>query len=282
MTILVAVKKDGRIFLGADRITTFGSEYVTDLVDGSKIIKLKHGYIATSGYALIDNVVEHLYKSDHKLVENTFNDRSEVFSFFLELYTEMKKTYNLVDSGKETYANFHNVFLLVTARSIFGVASNMTVFEYDRFVSKGAGEDLALGCLYGTYDLLSDGFEITRLALEAACKFSVYCKEPLDIIEVKESDFSGKKGDSYKPHSQRLTTMTYLKGIHPDMKALAPAKSRVLDYSNSGGLHKSAPAAKKKSNSRKAGDATGAKNAKGATQAKARSVKPALKKGRSR
>src|SRR5580704_12309340 len=102
MTILVAVKKNGRIFLGADRITTSGSYYSTDLVDGSKIMKLRHGYLATSGYSLIDNVIEHLHKSNHKLMDNTFKDRSEVFSFFLELYNEMKKSYTLVDPGKDT------------------------------------------------------------------------------------------------------------------------------------------------------------------------------------
>jgi ATP-dependent protease HslVU (ClpYQ) peptidase subunit len=50
MTILVAVKKNDRVYMGADRITTFGNEYFTDIVNGSKIIKLKHAYLATSGY----------------------------------------------------------------------------------------------------------------------------------------------------------------------------------------------------------------------------------------
>lgn len=54
MTILVAVKKNGRVFLGADRITTFGNEYHTDLVGGQKIMKLKNAYLATSGYTLVD------------------------------------------------------------------------------------------------------------------------------------------------------------------------------------------------------------------------------------
>ncbi|HEY9755362.1 MAG TPA: hypothetical protein V6C97_09380 [Oculatellaceae cyanobacterium] len=204
MTILVAVKKNGRVYLGADRITTFGNEYSTDLVNSSKIIKLKHGYLATSGYTLLDNVIEHLYNTDHKMMENSFKDRAQVFHFFLQLFSEMRKNYTLVDTGKDTYATMYNVFLLVTPSSIYGVSNNLAVHEYERFAAKGAGSDYAQGCLYGTFDLIDDAFEITRLALESACHFSIYCKEPLDIIEVRTQDF-GTKGSGYKQHAALRT-----------------------------------------------------------------------------
>ncbi len=237
MTILIAIKKNNRVFVGADRITTFGSGYSTDLVDGSKIVKLKHGYLATSGYTLLDNVIEHLFKSNHKLVENPFRDRSDVFTFFLELYNEMKKSYTLVDSGKETYASFYNVFLVVTAHSIYGVSSNLSVHEYDRFAAKGAGSDYALGCLYGCYDLMNDGFEIARLALEAACRYSIYCKEPLDIVEVKESDFGKRRKGSHKVRGREVSTIPKLKGTG-NMIAIergkAPAIMRLVREASNG------------------------------------------------
>jgi ATP-dependent protease HslVU (ClpYQ) peptidase subunit len=207
MTILVAVKKNDRVFLGADRITTFGNEYFTDLVDGSKIIKLKHAYFATSGYTLLDNIIEHLHVSKHKMMDNTFRTRAEVFSFFLELYAELKKSYTLVDTGKDTYAAIYNVFLIVTPQDIYGVSNNLSVHEYDRYAAHGAGADYALGCLYGIYDTIDDGFELARLALEAACHFSIYCKEPLDIIEVKESDFGKAARGGYKAHGGALKTV---------------------------------------------------------------------------
>lgn len=207
MTILVAVKKNDRVFLGADRITTFGNEYFTDLVDGSKIIKLKHAYFATSGYTLLDNIIEHLHVSKHKMMDNTFRTRAEVFSFFLELYAELKKSYTLVDTGKDTYAAIYNVFLIVTPQAIYGVSNNLSVHEYDKYAAHGAGADYALGCLYGIYDTIDDGFELVRLALEAACHFSIYCKEPLDIIEVKESDFGKAARGGYKAHGGALKTV---------------------------------------------------------------------------
>jgi len=213
MTILVAVKKNKRVFVGADRMTTFGNEYATDLVNGSKIIKLKHGYVATTGYSLLDNVIEHLYKTNNKLIDNTFSNRHDVFSFFLELYNEMKKSYTLVDSGKDTYANFYNAFLVVTAKSIYGISSNLSVHEYDRFAARGSGSDYSLGCLYGCYELIDDGFEIARLALEAACRYSIYCKEPLDIIEVKVTDFGKKSRRGHKVRGRALSTLFRLKGI---------------------------------------------------------------------
>jgi ATP-dependent protease HslVU (ClpYQ) peptidase subunit len=213
MTILVAVKKNKRVYVGADRMTTFGNEYATDLVNGSKIIKLKHGYVATTGYSLLDNVIEHLYKTNNKLIDNTFANRHDVFSFFLELYNEMKKSYTLVDSGKDTYANFYNAFLVVTAKSIYGISSNLSVHEYDRFAARGSGSDYSLGCLYGCYELIDDGFEIARLALEAACRYSIYCKEPLDIIEVKVADFGKKSSKGHKARGRALSTLFRLKGI---------------------------------------------------------------------
>jgi len=213
MTILVAVKKNGKVFLGSDRITTFGNEYVTDLVRGSKIIKLKHAYLATSGYSLLDNIIEHLYRNNHKMMENTFSDRSHVFSFFLELYNELKKSFTLVEPGKDTFASMYNVFLVVTPTSIYGVSTNLSVSEYPRYAARGAGSDYSVGCLYGLYDVLDDGLELTRVALEAACHFNVYCKEPLDILEVKASDFGKSFKDTHKVPQSHLTTYTSLTGL---------------------------------------------------------------------
>lgn len=213
MTILVAVKKNGKVYLGSDRITTFGNEYVTDLVRGSKIIKLKHAYLATSGYSLLDNIIEHLYRNNHKMMENSFADRSHVFSFFLELYNELKKSFTLVEPGKDTFASMYNVFLVVTPTSIYGVSTNLSVSEYPRFAARGAGSDYSVGCLYGLYDVLDDGLELTRVALEAACHFNVYCKEPLDILEVKASDFGKSFKDTHKVPQTHLTTYTALTGL---------------------------------------------------------------------
>lgn len=223
MTILVAVKKNGRVFLGSDRITTFGNEYVTDLIRGSKIIKLKHAYLATSGYSLVDNIIEHLYRNNHKMMENTFSDRSHVFSFFLELYNELKKSYTLVEPGKDTFASMYNVFLVVTPNAIYGVSTNLSVSEYPRFTARGAGSDYSVGCLYGLYDVLEDGFELTRMALEAACHFNVYCKEPLDILEVKPEDFGKSFKDTHKVPASHLTTFTSLTGLKG--YTVVPAKS---------------------------------------------------------
>jgi ATP-dependent protease HslVU (ClpYQ) peptidase subunit len=232
MTILVAVKKNGQIFLGADRMTTSGSEYATDLVNGSKLIKLKHAYLATSGYTLLDNVVEHLYDKRHKMMENTFKNRAEVFQFFLEFFAELKKTYTLVDTGKETYAGLYNVFLLVTPTSIYGISANLSVHEFDRFAAKGAGADYSLGCLYGIYDLIDDAHELTRLGLEAACHFSIYCKEPLDIVEVKASDFGKISAHGYKARGKGVVTHTTRKGA-PGLVAVArPKVAKAASASN--------------------------------------------------
>ena len=214
MTILVAVKKNGKVYLGSDRITTFGNEYVTDLVRGSKIIKLKHAYLATSGYSLLDNIIEHLYRNNHKMMDNTFADRSHVFSFFLELYNELKKSFTLVEPGKDTFASMYNVFLVVTPKSIYGVSTNLSVSEYPKFAARGAGSDYSVGCLYGLYDVLDDGMELTRVALEAACHFNVYCKEPLDILEVKAADFGKSFKDSHKVPTSHLTTYNSLTGLN--------------------------------------------------------------------
>ncbi len=213
MTILVAVKKNGRIWMGADRITTFGSEYSTDLVNASKIIKLKHAYLATSGYTLLDNIIEHLYEHNHKMMESEFKNRAQVFQFFLDMYNEMKKTYTLVDTGKETYAGIYNVFLLVTPKSIYGISNNLSVHEYDRYAAKGAGSDYSQGTLYALYELIDDGYELCRVALEAACHFSIYCKEPIDIIEVRASDFGQLEPGGYKSTGNGLQTIPNRSGM---------------------------------------------------------------------
>lgn len=285
MTILVAVKKNGRIWMGADRITTFGSEYTTDLVNASKIIKLKHAYLATSGYTLLDNIIEHLYEHNHKMMESEFKNRAQVFQFFLDMYNEMKKTYTLVDTGKETYAGIYNVFLLVTPHSIYGISNNLSVHEYDHYAAKGAGSDYSQGTLYALYELIDDGHELTRVALEAACHFSIYCKEPIDILEVKESDFGQREPGGYK------STATYIKTI-PNRVGLADfslvQKEKILSKLAKSGnatngsrstAKKAAPA--KKTNTAKAPAKKKSIEKPKATKAKSKSTKrPASKKGR--
>ena len=174
-------------------MTTFGHDYRTDIVNGSKLIKLKHAYLATSGYGLLYDVFQHLLSGGHKLMDNTFSDSVQVFSFFLDFYNELKKSYTLVEPGKETYASMYNDFLAVTPTKIYGISTNLSVSEYETFIAKGSGAGHAEGCLYAMYDRFDDGLELTRLALETACHFSLYCKEPLDIKEVKASDFEIKR-----------------------------------------------------------------------------------------
>jgi len=285
MTILVAVKKNGKIFLGADRMTTSGSEYSTDLVNGSKLIKLKHAYLATSGYTLLDNVVEHMFDKRHKMMENTFKNRAEVFQFFLDFFAELKKSYTLVDHGKETYAGLYNVFLLVTPKNIYGVSANLSVHEFDRFAAKGAGSDYSLGCLYGIYDLIDDVHELTRLGLEAACHFSIYCKEPLDIVEVKASDFGKISTDGYKAKGEGVTTHTTRKGA-PHLVAVSRSKG--------GKEEAESPAARGKSSTKRnsltqssakskiTGKATGKSKATGSRTAPKSGKGTAKSRGRSR
>ncbi|HEY9775181.1 MAG TPA: hypothetical protein V6C81_15560 [Planktothrix sp.] len=273
MTILVAVKKNNRVFLGADRITTFGNEYTTDLVNGSKIMKLKHAYLATSGYTLLDNVIEHLFTHNHKMVENEFNNRAQVFSFFLELYSELKKSYTLIDGGKDTYASMYNVFLVVTPTNIYGISNNLAVHEYEKFAAKGAGSDYSQGALYGIYDLLDDGFEITRVALEAACHFSIYCKEPIDVIEVKPQDF-GKVPKGYKAHRE-LQTLVARRGV---IDFVAIAREQHKDGSQTNGKKETAKGtahATSKKTARAAAVKLSAKKTAGAAATKSTAKKPA-------
>jgi hypothetical protein len=158
------------------------------------------------------------------MMENTFRNRAEVFTFFLELYAELKKSYTLVDTGKDTYAGIYNVFLIVTPKAIYGVSNNLSVHEYERYAAQGAGADYSLGCLYGVYDTTNDAFELTRLPLEASCHFSIYCKEPLDIIEVKASDFGKLTKGGYKAHGTALKTVT--KRRHPVTSARTTTKTK--------------------------------------------------------
>jgi ATP-dependent protease HslVU (ClpYQ) peptidase subunit len=193
MTILVAVKKHNRIFLGVDSFIANGNTVMPDITHPWKAIKLKHAYLATSGWSLLENIIEHLKVSNHKMMENTFSSRTDVFSFFLELYAELKKNYTLVNFGDENYAQIYNNFVVATSKNIYAVTSNLSVTEHEHYVAKGAGTDFALGSLYATYDTVNNGTAIVRLALKAACRFNAYCSEPIQIIEIKPAKSQAKR-----------------------------------------------------------------------------------------
>ena len=94
----------------------------------------------------------------------------------MNLYSQLKDKYTLTDSGKDTFAGIYNTFLLVTPKSIYGVANNLSVHEYERYAAKGAGSDYSLGSLYSLYDVMDDGEEIAELLWRQPASFPFIAK----------------------------------------------------------------------------------------------------------
>ena len=73
--------------------------------------------------------------------------------------------------------------LIAYKNNLYAIWSDYSVVEFSEYYAIGSGSDYALGSLETSKNLGVSPRKRIELALEAACKFSVGCAPPFNIIE---------------------------------------------------------------------------------------------------
>lgn len=186
MSTIAVAKKDGYVSIGADTLTTYGStkETVDLIANSTKIVKTGETYIATTGHASTDLILQD-YFSGTDAVDLT--SRASIFSFSLDLHRALKERYflNPEEHDDDEYESIQMRCLLANPSGIFGLYQLRSVQEYTKYYAMGAGYPFALGAMHAVYDRMESAEDIVRTGLGAAEAFNDATAEPLEIYTIK-------------------------------------------------------------------------------------------------
>ena len=187
MSIVVAVRKNGRTVMAADSLNVFGQERIpVDNAKATKIRRVGPALMAVTGWSVYANILDdHL--ADQKVPR--LGDEKEIFAFFLGLWKELQERYPLVNEqahNKDSpFCDLDASFLVANSAGIYKVSQDVSVCRFDKYYAIGSGCVYALGALYQIYDHESDPTALARRAVETAIEFDIYCGGVIDLFEVQ-------------------------------------------------------------------------------------------------
>ena len=189
MSIAVAVRKNARIVLATDSQTNLGSERVPAAnLSGPKFMPIGDVYLAATGWTLYSNIFADVL--GRRRAVPRLDSETNIFKFFTGLWVELHERYNFVkdqaDDADSPFGSLDSTFLVVCARGIFGVASDLSVLRYERYFAIGSGAPVALGAVHALYESESDAEALARSAAVAAIDHDVYCGHPVHVATVRE------------------------------------------------------------------------------------------------
>lgn len=171
MTCIAAISKDNKVYFAGERSASEGNYIIS--IDTPKIWK-NGPYIF--GYA---------GTFDAQIIQYNFNPPTPegnldkfMHSKFLK---SLKSFYSEWDiGGKESEIS---LIIGIKGKLYEHEAEGLTMISYDRnYIAIGSGADYALGSLHATQNH-KDPKRRLSFALDAACKFSTSCIEPVDFLQ---------------------------------------------------------------------------------------------------
>ena len=192
MSVVVAIKEGGKIYIGADSQVTRGGSRVTQQnpnnykiwkVDGGKNCLMAHvGNIRDANVVrLMDNVVddvdEYLGRVDFKFV---------VKYVVPQIIKRLKEAHYL--RIKDDYLDYlDSSFLFAYKDKLYHINSDASVLEVDDFCAVGSGASEAVGSLLSTQGENS----VSRIikAIKASATTDIYVDYPIIISDTESTEF---------------------------------------------------------------------------------------------
>ncbi len=187
MSIVVAVKKDGRTVMAADSLNVFGQERVpTDNSKATKIRTIGSALLAITGWSVYANILDDLLTDRDTPV---LRDEKEIFAFFIELWRQLHERYPFVNDQAHTkdtpFGDLDASFLVANHNGIYKISQDSSVCRFDKYYAIGSGSVYALGALYQIYDKDHDAADLARRAVATAIEFDIYCGGEIDMFDVQ-------------------------------------------------------------------------------------------------
>lgn len=183
MSVIVAVKKNNRICIAADTLSTRGNIKVSSrhIRGNQKIYKLGESYIGVVGWQAIVQIVEHIIINSPNSLN--LSSRGTIFESLLALQGILKEKYYIETQENEEQPVESNQMsaIIINRNGIFEIDSYREVHEMNEYWAIGSGSNFALGAMNALYDKDYSPEEIATEGVISAAEFDDGCGLPLTL-----------------------------------------------------------------------------------------------------
>ena len=210
MSVVVAIKEGGKVYVGADSQVTKGGTRTTLLNPNNyKIWKVRDAencLMAHVGWVREANVVRTLYLvDDYDVYRDCIDFRFVVKSVIPEITKALGEARYL----KEGYIeSMESSYLFIYRDRIFNIGSDLSVVEVEDYVAIGSGANQAIGSLLSTEGKKPE--ERIVMAIKASAASDIYVDYPIIITDsestefkvINEDDEINKKGKKHENNTK--------------------------------------------------------------------------------
>lgn len=193
MSVVVAIKQNGIIYMGADsQVSCGGSRSTLSNPNNYKIWAVEgvsSCLMGSVGMLRANNVIKVADNLIPEIVDlkKSVNFCFVVRSFIPRLMDELDK-YAILCRGKDGVPDMTASFLLAYHDSLFSIDRYGSVIEVDDICAIGSGASEALGSLLSSAKL-EDPVERIKMAIKASAAHDVYVDYPIVISSTKDTEY---------------------------------------------------------------------------------------------
>ena len=193
MSVVVAIKKDGIIYMGADsQVSRGGTRSTLSNPNNYKIWAMRdveHCLMGSVGTLRANNII----KVANDLIPEIVDLKSNVnFNFVVKglvprMMDELEE-YRILCKDKDGIPHMDAEFLLAYHESLFYIDRYGSVIEIDDFCAIGSGASEALGSLLSSTDE-KNPVERIKTAIKASAAHDIYVDYPIVISNTEDTEF---------------------------------------------------------------------------------------------
>lgn len=193
MSVVVAIKQDGKIFMGADSQSTKGGTRTTlSNPNNYKIWKVNGvenclmSQIGTVRNANVIRVMDELVTETADLKQTV--DFEYVVKILVPKIMKELKTYSLNLRDSDGLEKMNSSFLFAYHDNLFMIDAYGSVIEVDDFCAIGSGTGEAIGSLLSTINI-TDPIKRIQEAIKASAAHDIYVDYPIIITDTESTEF---------------------------------------------------------------------------------------------
>lgn len=201
MSVIVAIKEKGKIYVGCDSQVTQGSTRSTlKNKNNYKIWQVNNadhcimGHVGLVRDANVVRLMENLI-DDYAVCKKEINYRYVVKYVVPQIIEELKK-FNYIKQDEGYFDSMESSYLLAYEDQLFKISPNGTVIEVDDCVAIGSGQDQAIGSLLSTEGQDPEMRIVKAIKASAAC--DIYVDYPIILGNTQSDKFKVIQEDDDK------------------------------------------------------------------------------------
>ena len=192
MSVVVAIKKDDVVYMGADsQVTRGGTRRSLSNPNNYKIWKVKGvdncliGHVGTLRDACVIRIMSNLVR-EIDVIHNDINFEYVVSRIVPMIIDELKE-YKYINN-EDKFDSMDSRFLFAYQDMLFSISAEGAVIEIDDCIAIGSGECEAIGSLITTVDESDPQSRIVK-AIKSSATHDIYVDYPIILSNTLDTEF---------------------------------------------------------------------------------------------